>query len=330
MPNLRRVIVCSIAVILLAALESYCAFRFGQRELARVATSNRPNVTFTRPSDGEKNVLPTIYISCDIALPNTGAGINQGSLFNGALKLYRTRDKQPMPIHFNTSGGGDSIVATPDDFLDATTQYTFEVTDGVKDTSGSRFMPFSLSFTTAAGEATSDYPVAFEKIALQGTNMTTDPKRPTVYTGLTIGPDRKLYAATFDGRIFRFAINDDGALGKAQPIMTMFGANHGPRLITGIAFDPASTAENLILWVSHGQMAWQNAEDWTGKITVLRGENLEQYQDIVTGLPRAYRDHLNFQPSFGPDGGIYFCQGSMTSVGGPDKKWDMRREHLLS
>src|SRR6185436_7450641 len=49
-----------------------------------------------------------------------------------------------------------------------------------------------------------------------------------------------------------------------------------------------------------------------------------------TGLPRAYRDHLNFQMAFGPDGAIYFCQGSMTSVGGPDKKWNNRHEHLLS
>jgi glucose/arabinose dehydrogenase len=39
---------------------------------------------------------------------------------------------------------------------------------------------------------------------------------------------------------------------------------------------------------------------------------------------------LNFQIAFGPDGALYFCQGSMTSVGGPDKKWNLRHEHLLS
>ena len=112
--------------------------------------------------------------------------------------------------------------------------------------------------------------------------------------------------------------------------MTMFAANHGPRLITGIVFDPSATADDLILWVSHGQMAVENATDWTGKISALRGPRLEKYQDIIVGLPRAYRDHLNFKPSFGPDGMLYFDQGSMTSVGGPDKKWNMRHEHLLS
>src|SRR5207245_409151 len=91
-----------------------------------------------------------------------------------------------------------------------------------------------------------------------------------------------------------------------------------------------STADDPILWVSHGMMTLQNATDWTGKISVLRGKDLERYQDMVIGLPRAYRDHLNFQMSFGPDGAIYFCQGSMTSVGGPDKKWNMRHERLLS
>jgi glucose/arabinose dehydrogenase len=266
-----------------------------------------------------------------VNLPNTGAGVSAPSLFFGALKLYRTKDKQPVAFHFNTSGAGDSIVATPDDLLEPDTQYTFEVTDGVKDTSGARFAPFTMTFTTAAGAATGDYPVAFEKIEMHDTQvMAPDGKRPSAYTALAIGPDHKLYAATFDGRIMRFSIGEDGRLGKGETIPTLFPANHGPRLITGITFDPAATADNLILWVSHGQMALQNATDWTGKISVLRGPHLEKYQDIIVGLPRAYRDHLNFQMTFGRDGCLYFDQGSMTSVGGPDKKWNMRHEHLLS
>ena len=258
-------------------------------------------------------------------------GVSNGSLYNGALKLYRSSDKQPVPFQFNTSGGGDSIVATPEDLLEPNTQYTFEVTDGVKDTSGAKFVPFTLTFTTASGAATSDYPVAFTKAPMPETKvMAPDGKHPSAYTGLTMGPDSKLYAATYDGRIFRYEINPDGRLGKPETIMTMFPANHGPRLITGITFDPTATADNLILWVSHGQMAEKDAVDWTGKISLLSGPRLEKYQDIIVGLPRAYRDHLNFQMAFGPDGAIYFDHGSMTSVGGPDKKWNFRHEHLLS
>jgi glucose/arabinose dehydrogenase len=331
---MRKGLLITISVLVIgavAAVEIHFALAFANHELASVYAANRPTITFTRPADHELNVLPNTYISCDINLPNTGAGVSAGSLFNGALKLYRTADKKPVPMHFNTSGGGDSIVATPDDLLDASTEYSFEVTDGVKDTSGARFVPYTLEFTTASGAATSDYPVAFDKIAMEDTKvMSPDGKHPSAYTGLTMGPDNKLYAATFDGRILRFDIAADGRLKNREAIMTMFGPNRGPRLITGIVFDPTSTADNLILWVSHGQMALEDATDWTGKISVLRGPKLEHYQDIVTGLPRAYRDHLNFQPSFGPDGALYFCQGSMTSVGGPDKKWNLRHEHLLT
>jgi glucose/arabinose dehydrogenase len=328
---MSKCILSCVLVVLVAAAECFCAFKFGQHELARAASANRPTVRFTRPADHETNVLPNIYISCDVNLPNLGAGVAQGSLYNDALKLYRTKDKQPIPFQFNTSGGGDSIVVTPLDLLDANTEYTFEVTDGVRDTSGARFMPFTVTFTTAAGATTESYPVAFTKIPMPETKvMAPDGVHPSAYTGLTMGPDGKLYAATYDGRIFRYEMNPDGRLGKSETIMTMFPANRGPRLITGIAFDPSATAQNLILWVSHGEMALQNATDWTGKISVLSGPHLEKYQDIVVGLPRAYRDHLNFQPTFGPDGALYFDHGSMTSVGGPDKKWDMRHERLLS
>ncbi len=378
----KVIVISTIIVFALGAAEVALAIKFAHHELRLASLTNRPNITFTRPSDGETNILPTIYISCDLNLPNTGAGVKRESLFNGALKLYRTKDKQLTPMHFNTSGGGDSIVATPDDLLEPSTQYTFEVTDGVKDTSGARFVPFSLNFTTAAGAAASDYPVAFEKVSL---HLPSSPqaKGPTIFTALAIGPDHRLYAATYDGRIVRIDIDaltqpaqrvpgegqmnslssgipgegrgenlskpgtrnpkPDQALTHPSPevpgegyavavetIHTVQAANHGPRLITGITFDPASTTDNPILWVSHGEMALQNATDWTGKISVIRGPKLDQYQDIVTGLPRAYRDHLNFQMAFGPDGAIYFCQGSMTSVGGPDKKWNLRHEHLLS
>jgi glucose/arabinose dehydrogenase len=70
--------------------------------------------------------------------------------------------------------------------------------------------------------------------------------------------------------------------------------------------------------------------DFTSKLSRLSGPNLEKYQDFVVGLPRAYRDHLSNQLDFGPDGAIYFQQGSNTSTGAPDKKWGMRYERLMT
>jgi glucose/arabinose dehydrogenase len=36
------------------------------------------------------------------------------------------------------------------------------------------------------------------------------------------------------------------------------------------------------------------------------------------------------QPSFGPDGALYFCQASNSAMGAPDKDWGFRKEHLLN
>jgi glucose/arabinose dehydrogenase len=101
-------------------------------------------------------------------------------------------------------------------------------------------------------------------------------------------------------------------------------------LISGIAFDPASTASSLILWVSHSQSTLENATDWTGKVSRLSGANLDGYRDVVVGLPRSIRDHVTNQPTFGPDGALYLNQGSMSAMGAPDNAWGDRSEHLLS
>jgi hypothetical protein len=133
-----------------------------------------------------------------------------------------------------------------------------------------------------------------------------------------------------DGRIERFDIAPDGTLANEASIRTIQQSNHGPRLVTGFCFDPASTTEQPVVWVSHGMLALRDAADWSGKITRLSGAGLGQCQDYVVGLPRSVRDHLNNQPSFGPDGALYFCQASDTAMGAPDSEWGFREEQLLS
>ncbi len=285
-------------------------------------------VTDTRPIDGAIRVTPNSFIAADVNLPHTGHGVDPRTLTDQNVKLYRTRDRAPVPAVVNTSGAGDSIVLQPVDLLNAETEYTFEVTSGLKDTSGEGFHPFVMRFRTSAGARARDFPAAFEKVAL--------PELNEVFTGLAIGPDRHLYAGTFDGKIVRMSLREDGTPGSPEFITTVQRANAGPRLITGVCFDPSSTAERPVLWVSHGQMSINEhgeiagAEDWTGKISILQGENLKDYRDVVVHLPRGYRDHLNNQLAFGPDGAIYFSQASHTAIGAPDKKWALRPERLLS
>jgi glucose/arabinose dehydrogenase len=223
----------------------------------------------------------------------------------------------------NTSGGGDAIVLKPSEPLQPNTQYTFEVNAGLRDTAGAAFNYFSSNFTTAAAADLVELPVAFEKVALPAADG-------EMFTSLAIGPDHKLYGSTMDGRIVRFAVGADGSLSDVQTIPTIAAHNTGPRLVTGICFDPASTAATPVLWVSHGQLVLKEATDWTGKISRLGGPNLSDYQDVVVGLPRAVRDHLNNQPVFGPDAALYFCQASNTAMGAPDDRWGMRPEHALT
>ncbi|QOV91332.1 PA14 domain-containing protein [Humisphaera borealis] len=275
------------------------------------------------PAPSQTNVKRDSFVSAALNLPNVGKGVDTSTLNTTTVKLYRSSDRVAVSGHVSTSGAGDTITYQPYGPLDANTQYTFEVTAGVKDTGGATFVPFSMNFTTGTEITPTDTNIAFQKVEL--TTATGQQ-----YSSVQIGPDGKLYASSLSGLIQRFTINSDGTLGAAENITTVQTANGGNRFITGIVFDPSSTANNLILWVNNAQYAFEGASDWTGKLSRLSGANLENYQDYITGLPRAVRDHLNNQMTFGPDGKMYFAMGSMSAMGQADNAWGLRAEHLLS
>jgi hypothetical protein len=281
-----------------------------------------PSVSATRPANGATDVALDVFVAADVNLPNTGHGIDSATISSSTVKLFRTSDGKAVQAVVNTSGGGDAIALQPVAYLEKNTQYTFQVTSGLKDTAGASFAPYTSKFTTGNTEpATSS--IRFDKVSL--TNATGH-----VFTAVTMGPDGKVYAADRDGYIIRFTLNPDGTFASSKTIKTVINSNGGGRLITGIVFDPASTSKNLILWVSHGYDALEASPDWSGKISKLTGSNLENYQDVVYDLPRSYRDHLNNQMVFGPDGALYLAQASMSAMGAPDATWGNRTEHLLS
>lgn len=290
----------------------------------------RPTVTAVRVGGV---AVPTVspvprdsFIAADVSLPTPGAGVDTLTLDSNSVKLYRTSDHSPVSGVLNTSGGGDAIVLTPSDALEPGVTYTFEVTDSLKDTSGASFIPVSVTFTTDTNEIQTDPSLAFEKVTLAAAQGKT-------YTGLTIGPDGKLYASTIDGLIQRFAINPDGTLGTPQDITSLQTKEGGQTLLIGMAFDPASTAANPILWVTHSQysdITTPTAADFTGKVSKLTGANLQTVTTMVVNLPRSVRDHMTNQLVFGPDGKIYFAQGANTAMGAPDNAWGLRSEHMLN
>jgi glucose/arabinose dehydrogenase len=199
------------------------------------------------------------------------------------------------------------------------TNYTFYVNSDLNDAAGGRMIPYAIGFTTTAPR---DPVVRFKKVALPATEN-------VGFTAVQVGPDGCLYGGGDDGRIYRFAIRSDGTVASATIIDTL-QREGGPRLLTGICFDPASSADEPIMWVSHGFYGFNNAPDWSGKITRLSGRDCAMVEDVVVGLPRSVRDHLTNQPSFGPDGALYFPQGSNTAFGAADADWGMRPERLLT
>ena len=295
---------------------------------------SHPAVRMTRPSDKEINVLPDAFVAADVVLPNHARAIDGRTLTAQSVQLYRALDHKQVAAVVNTSGAGDAIVLKPVDPLELNTRYTFEVTTGAKDAGGASFIPFTASFITAPSARFESLPVSFEKVPLPST-------KGNLFTCVEIGPDRRLYASTLDGRILRYDIGPDGTVNEPLTIKTIQSANAGPRLITGFKFDPSSTAENLILWVNHGQLPPLNdkndgtglirgAEDWTGKLSRLTGPDLAQCTDYLVRLPRSMKDHLNNQIAFGPDGALYFSQASNTAMGAPDNAWGFRPERLLT
>lgn len=152
------------------------------------------------------------------------------------------------------------------------------------------------------------------------------------HSSVTIGPDGKLYACAIDGRIKRFTIKADGTLTKPEVLYSLqdISGKRIPRITIGFTFDPTATAENLVAWVTHSSFAFTDGPDWDGKLTRLSGTNLEMAQDVLVQLPRSAKDHLTNSIAFGPDGALYFCQGSNTAMGSPDSTWANREEHLLT
>ena len=288
------------------------------------APVTQPFILAVRPADGATGVARDAFIAADVFLPTAGAGVDAGSLSVDSVKLIRVSDGAIVPANVNTSGGGDSVVLQPLDALAANTEYRFVVTEGLKDTSGNSFRPFSSTFRTGTAISAADPRIAFEKVRLPSAEG-------RLYSGVTIGPDGRLYATTLTGEICRWDIDPaTGELGDIQVISTVVDNMGSQRFVTGLAFDPSSKPDKLIAWVTHTQYAFEQASDWTGRITMLRGANLESYREMVTGLPRSVRDHVTNQPVFGPDGFLYVGQAANTAMGRADPVWGNRPERPLT
>ena len=291
------------------------------------SASTRPSVTTVNPANGAVNVLRNIGIAANVTV--TGGGINSDTVNVNTVRLLNMSTGAIVPAGVNTSGGGDIITLTPSSVLDPNTQYRFDVTDGVKAGNGVSFLPFSSTFTTGTGGGPGGggASVAFTVKRNVASNPTND-----LFSSIVLGPDGKMYVSSLLGTITRYNINPtDGTLTNPQIITTIQTSEGTNRAIIGIAFDPAASAGNLVLWVSHnGPYVPNGAPDWTGKISRLSGPDLATKQDYVINLPHSAKDHMVNSLAFGPDGKLYVPIGSNSAMGKADGAWGNRPERLLS
>jgi hypothetical protein len=275
-----------------------------------------PRIARTFPESGQVGVdsTPAIRVTFRASDPIDPASVHRRSVF-----LVRTHDQ--MPIELSPRLLDESTIELlPTSPLQPHTQYNVFVTPAVRDRASRPATAGVFSFTTAGA---CDPDLAFERVALQNTSGQS-------YTSLNVGPDAKLYATTVDGRILRFDIRPDGTLGDPQTIDSLIRNAGGPRLLIGLCFDPKSPPDRPVVYVTHSHFAFENAPDFSGKLTRLSGADLADAQDVVVNLPRSVGDHTTNQPGFGPDGAIYFPQASNTAFGDADDTWGDRPERQLN
>ena len=299
-------------------------------EIVEALGVQAPQVVGVIPADGSANISVNASISANnLFLPNFDtngvAGVNNSTITNSTVKLFKQGTTVQVGATVNGTGGGDAINLQPNLPLEANTTYIFEI-DGVEDTTGIPFEFFTSTFTTGNGNTGGNTDLDNVSFTNAGTVET-----GVKYSTLTIGPDGKLYGLSINGDIHRWDINADGTLANEETL-TAWKAAYGSRTSVGLVFDPDATAGNLIAYITHNSGGLSNAPAWDGKISRLTGANLQIEDLVVTNLPRSKRDHLTNSMAFKPGepNVIYFNQGSNSAAGAPDNAWGNRKERLLS
>ena len=179
---------------------------------------------------------------------------------------------------------------------------------GLQDTSGHAFLPYTATFTTGSSTGGGDPSISFEKV------------------GLSTAMGQSF--ASVDDRPGQPAVRDDAHRATSSATTSTptarsasrWSSTPSARATAGRASSPGSISTPLPTRPTRpsgsrtARRVYENATDFTGKISRLAGANLQFYTDMVVGLPRSIRDHLTNQLKFGPGGKLYFTQGSNSAL----------------
>lgn len=248
-----------------------------------------------------------------------------------ALTLRAVPTDQTIDALYSINGGATTKLAT---FTAPAEFFSFDAA-GIDPTIGTRSFggiyathrkgsaPLVYTFDdySATGEALpapDPGPISFDRSSF-----------PVPYpTSMVWGPDNRLYVTELFGTIHRITLDDNKQVVADEIITTL-----GSRLTLGITVDPASTPDNVILWVSHSNDSTDNGELNSSTVSRLSGPGFTIKEDIITGLPRAIANHAINSIHFGPDGKLYIAQGGNTGAGAPNEantEFGTRAEQPLS
>ncbi|MEY2405084.1 MAG: hypothetical protein QOD38_2635, partial [Acidimicrobiaceae bacterium] len=284
------------------------------------ANSNAPTVVSVIPANGATGV--PLDSALTVQLSN---GVDPTTANASGVQLLDSTSAI-VPGYFNTDGAYSNVTFVPAANLAPNAMYTVKVTAALEDPQGNPYQPFTSTFATGVTVSQQPSPVTFTKSTF---DLGDGP------TALALGPDGKLYVGFGTGALLAYPLDANGNKAGAPTEITAFKFQ---RVISGIKFDPASTASNLTLWVSNGQFGCDlvatgtACDDFTGMVSKLTGTSASSLvrTDVVTGLPRSVGNHMNNGLDFGPDGAMYLAQGANNGYGAPDSTWGNRTEQPLT
>ena len=272
------------------------------------------------PSDGERNVELSTSIRLRLSEPAKVDTLPH-------LELYRIEEGtrvEKATTRYATDLTNAAITIVPRDLLEPGATYELVGSAKVESTGGSRLTPFSSRFHTVSAAAPTESGLVFEPHTFD---------RNRSMTTVEFGPDGRLYAADAFGTLARWDIDEHGVPIKRAVLLSDPSES---RQYIDLAWDPAATADSLVLWVSYGERLdyAPSRKYYTGAIAKLTiGENVKQ-EVVVTGLPHGRErqggfDTLPHQPNglLFKDGKLYQTVGSTSSSGGP-ANWGVPEQTL--
>lgn len=140
-------------------------------------------------------------------------------------------------------------------------------------------------------------------------------------TNVAFGPDGRLYAATVQGKIEAYTLDDNGDVVATQTINTLTSASN--KGILGIAFSPFDAPNPVRLYVAHNQLfanggeCFEGVSPYSGQVSVLTGPNFDVATPLITGLPVSNHDHGINGMQFDNAGNLLICSGGNTNAGIP-------------